>query len=187
MSHLDSTMTTPRCATPEASHQMHDDAMTVVESRSETVSLTDQTNLLPRKKVMAVFFGLSLCILVSCLDSTIVATALPTISAAFNAGSVVSWVPSAYFLTSTAFQPLCKCRVPLCLPHLSHRARKYPRQISDTHPLHVPRAYSMLTSHSIPSLQMGASVISSAERQRSASRWARSWSARSPRAFRAPS
>ncbi|TBU58506.1 MFS general substrate transporter [Dichomitus squalens] len=80
--------------------------MTVVDPRSETVSLTDQTNLLPRKKVMAVFFGLALCILVSCLDSTIVATALPTISAAFNAGSVVSWVPSAYFLTSTAFQPL---------------------------------------------------------------------------------
>ncbi|EIW53983.1 MFS general substrate transporter [Trametes versicolor FP-101664 SS1] len=82
------------------------DDQTVVEARSETVSLTDQTNLLPRRKVIAVFFGLSLCILVSCLDATIVATALPTISAAFNAGSVVSWVPSAYFLTSTAFQPL---------------------------------------------------------------------------------
>ncbi|KAI0740665.1 major facilitator superfamily domain-containing protein [Earliella scabrosa] len=103
---------------PEAPPSAHDhdnphdhdpddlDATTVAEPRSETVSLTDQTNLLPRKKVMAVFFGLALCILVSCLDSTIVATALPTISAAFDAGSVVSWVPSAYFLTSTAFQPL---------------------------------------------------------------------------------
>ncbi|OBZ65079.1 putative transporter C3H1.06c [Grifola frondosa] len=56
--------------------------------------------------MMAVFFGLALCTLVSCLDSTIVATALPTISAAFNAGSVISWVPSAYFLTSTAVQLL---------------------------------------------------------------------------------
>ncbi|PCH35751.1 MFS general substrate transporter [Wolfiporia cocos MD-104 SS10] len=65
-----------------------------------------QTNLLPFKKVVAVFCGLSLCILVSTLDSTIVATALPTISNAFNAGAVVSWVPSAYLLTSTAFQPL---------------------------------------------------------------------------------
>ncbi|KAI0667093.1 MFS general substrate transporter [Trametes maxima] len=83
-----------------------DDRTIVADPRSEVVSLTDQTNLLPRRKVIAVFFGLSLCILVSCLDSTIVATALPTISAAFNAGSVVSWVPSAYFLTSTAFQPL---------------------------------------------------------------------------------
>jgi hypothetical protein len=81
------------------------------------LTLTDQTNLLPFKRILAVFGGLSLCALVSCLDSTIVATALPSISAAFNAGSVSSWVPSAYLLTSTAFQPLCEfcgnktCRV----------------------------------------------------------------------------
>lgn len=74
----------------------------------DVLSLTDQTNLLPFRKVLAVFLGLSLCILVSCLDSTIVATALPTISDHFNAGSVSSWVPSSYLLTSTAFQPLCK-------------------------------------------------------------------------------
>ena len=72
------------------------------------IELTDQTNLLPYKRILAVFGGLSLCALVSCLDSTIVATALPSISAAFNAGSVSSWVPSAYLLTSTAFQPLCE-------------------------------------------------------------------------------
>ncbi|KAF8058526.1 major facilitator superfamily domain-containing protein [Lyophyllum atratum] len=65
-----------------------------------------QTNLLPFKQVIAVFSGLALCIIVSTLDSVIVATALPTISTAFNAGSVVSWVPSAYLLTSTSFQPL---------------------------------------------------------------------------------
>ncbi|KAJ3481648.1 hypothetical protein NLI96_g7519 [Meripilus lineatus] len=70
------------------------------------LSLTDQTNLLPFRKVVIVFSSLSLCILVSTLDSTIVATALPTISNHFNAGSIASWVPSAYFLTSTAFQPL---------------------------------------------------------------------------------
>ncbi|OCH93462.1 MFS general substrate transporter [Obba rivulosa] len=73
---------------------------------ASVISLTDQTNLLPFRKVLAVFFGLALCILVTCLDSTIVATALPTISATFNAGSISSWVPSAYLLTSTAFQPL---------------------------------------------------------------------------------
>ncbi|KAG5636703.1 hypothetical protein H0H81_007132 [Sphagnurus paluster] len=70
------------------------------------VVLTDQTNLLPFKQVIAVFSGLALCIVVSTLDSVIVATALPTISTAFNAGSVISWVPSAYLLTSTSFQPL---------------------------------------------------------------------------------
>ncbi|KAH9925946.1 MFS general substrate transporter [Epithele typhae] len=97
---------TPAVSQTVSTVDIVEDARTVVDSRSETISLTDQTNLLPRRKVVAVFGGLSLCILVSCLDSTIVATALPTIAAAFNAGSVVSWVPSAYFLTSTAFQPL---------------------------------------------------------------------------------
>ncbi|KAL7277563.1 hypothetical protein ACG7TL_008486 [Trametes sanguinea] len=92
-------------ATLEDSATLPDGRLKLAERRPE-VTLTDQTNLLPRRKVIAVFFGLSLCILVSTLDSTIVATALPTISAAFNAGSIVSWVPSAYFLTSTAFQPI---------------------------------------------------------------------------------
>ena len=121
-----------------------DDRTIVADPRSEVVSLTDQTNLLPRRKVIAVFFGLSLCILVSCLDSTIVATALPTISAAFNAGSVVSWVPSAYFLTSTAFQPLCECGS--VAPGSHQHALKGP-------------------------LQMGGSAISSAERPRCVSLW----------------
>ncbi|KAF5374635.1 hypothetical protein D9615_008917 [Tricholomella constricta] len=74
--------------------------------RAREMVLTDQTNLLPFKQVIAVFSGLALCIVVSTLDSVIVATALPTISTAFNAGSVVSWVPSAYLLSSTSFQPL---------------------------------------------------------------------------------
>ncbi|KAJ7665937.1 MFS general substrate transporter [Mycena polygramma] len=70
------------------------------------VELTDQTNRLPFKKLLPIFLGLALCVVVSTLDSVIVATAIPTISSAFNAGSVVSWVPSAYLLTSTCFQPL---------------------------------------------------------------------------------
>ncbi|KDR68867.1 hypothetical protein GALMADRAFT_256378 [Galerina marginata CBS 339.88] len=76
------------------------------ENEHRSVQLTDQTNLLPFKKLITCFFGLALCIVVSTLDSVIVATAIPTISGAFHAGSIVSWVPSAYLLTSTSFQPL---------------------------------------------------------------------------------
>ncbi|OSX61679.1 hypothetical protein POSPLADRAFT_1046967 [Postia placenta MAD-698-R-SB12] len=85
----------------------HDDK-TAVQTLQEGYEAEAQaaTNLLPLKKVVSVFCGLSLCLLVSTLDSTMVATALPTISNAFNAGSIVSWVPSGYLLTSTAFQPL---------------------------------------------------------------------------------
>ncbi|KAJ3771995.1 MFS general substrate transporter [Lentinula raphanica] len=70
------------------------------------VQLTDQTNLLPFKQVITVFMALALCVVVSALDSVIVATALSTVATAFNAGSIISWVPSAYLMTSTAFQPL---------------------------------------------------------------------------------
>ncbi|KAJ7697605.1 major facilitator superfamily domain-containing protein [Mycena rosella] len=70
------------------------------------VELTDQTNRLPFNKVVPIFLGLALCIVVSTLDSVVVATALPTVSSAFKAGSVVSWVPSASLLTSTCFLPL---------------------------------------------------------------------------------
>ena len=68
--------------------------------------LTDQTNLLPSRKIILVFAGLALCATISALDSVIIATAIPTISKSFNAGSISSWVPSAYMLTSTCFQPL---------------------------------------------------------------------------------
>ncbi|KAJ7185862.1 major facilitator superfamily domain-containing protein [Mycena filopes] len=91
---LPTAQTTPGSATPRSSRG-HD-----------AVELTDQTNRLPFKKLLPIFLGLSLCVVVSTLDSVVVATAIPTISSAFNAGSVVSWVPSAYLLTSTCFQPL---------------------------------------------------------------------------------
>ena len=68
--------------------------------------LTDQTNFLPFKKIITCFLSLALCMAVSAMDSVIVATAMPTIYSAFNAGSIVSWVPSADLLTSTCFQPL---------------------------------------------------------------------------------
>lgn len=71
-----------------------------------SLQLTDQTNLLPFRKIVPVFAGLAFCVAISALDSVIIATAMPTISSAFNAGSVASWVPSAYMLTSTSIQPL---------------------------------------------------------------------------------
>ena len=70
------------------------------------IVLTDQTNLLPFDKIVLVFLSLGLCIVVSSLDSVVVATALPTISETFDAGAVVSWVPASFLLTSTSFQPL---------------------------------------------------------------------------------
>ncbi|KAH8110380.1 MFS general substrate transporter [Phellopilus nigrolimitatus] len=84
-----------------AESSMKEDGRTNTE-----LKLTDQTNLLPFRKVVSVFAGLAVCIVVSTLDMTLVATALPSIAASFHAGSVSSFIPSTYLLTSTAFQPL---------------------------------------------------------------------------------
>ncbi|KAF8549825.1 MFS general substrate transporter [Imleria badia] len=84
---------------------MADNVKKPVET-STPLQLTDQTNLLPFRKILPVFAGLALCAVISALDSVIIATAMPTISNSFNAGSIASWVPSAYMLTSTSFQPL---------------------------------------------------------------------------------
>ncbi|KAF7363190.1 MFS drug transporter [Mycena venus] len=81
-------------------------AVNTTGSTTPQVELTDQTNRLPFNKLLPIFAGLALCVVVSSLDSVIVATVIPTISTSFNAGSVVSWVPSAYLLTSTCFLPL---------------------------------------------------------------------------------
>ncbi|KAG9310938.1 major facilitator superfamily-domain-containing protein [Chiua virens] len=76
------------------------------ESSQIPLVLTDQTNLLPFRQLVPVFAGLAVCAAITAFDSVIVATAMPTITTAFNAGSVSSWVPSVYMLTMTAFQPL---------------------------------------------------------------------------------
>lgn len=51
-------------------------------------SLTDQTNLLPSRKVIPILLGLAVCIVVSTLDQTLVATALPSIASHFHAGKL---------------------------------------------------------------------------------------------------
>ena len=55
-------------------------------SGKKQFELTDQTNLLPPHKLIPAFAGLMAIMLVSILDSSIVSTAIPTISAKFNSG-----------------------------------------------------------------------------------------------------
>ncbi|KAJ1913532.1 hypothetical protein H4219_005172 [Mycoemilia scoparia] len=57
-------------------------------------------------KFIAIIIGLSLAVLLSALDQTIVATALPKISNDFNSLSNASWIATSYLLTSTSLQPL---------------------------------------------------------------------------------
>jgi EmrB/QacA subfamily drug resistance transporter len=54
----------------------------------------------------AVFPGLCFSILLAGLDTSIVATALPTITADLNSGALYVWIINGYFLSTAAVQPL---------------------------------------------------------------------------------
>lgn len=58
------------------------------------------------RSILVALAAMQMTVFLAFLDQTVVSTALPNISAAFNAGSSSSWVASAYLLTSTAFQPV---------------------------------------------------------------------------------
>jgi EmrB/QacA subfamily drug resistance transporter len=61
---------------------------------------------LPHAEVRKIFIGLMLAIFVAALNQTIIASPLPTIGRAFNDFENLSWVVTAYLLTSTAVAPL---------------------------------------------------------------------------------
>src|SRR6059036_2806973 len=58
------------------------------------------------RQVLVVFSGLALGMLLAALDQTIVATALPTIVGDLGGLNHLSWVVTAYLLTSTISVPL---------------------------------------------------------------------------------
>ncbi len=61
---------------------------------------------LTHRQILIVFSGLMLGMLLAALDQTIVATALPTIVGDLHGLNRLSWVVTAYLLTSTASAPL---------------------------------------------------------------------------------
>ena len=62
--------------------------------------------LLSHRQIMVIFTGLMSGMLLAALDQTIVSTALPTIVGDLHGLNHLSWVVSAYMLTSTASTPL---------------------------------------------------------------------------------
>lgn len=71
----------------------------------ETAPASAQTKL-SHRQILVVFSGLMLGMFLAALDQTIVATALPTIVGELGGLDHLSWVVTAYLLTSTASAPL---------------------------------------------------------------------------------
>jgi EmrB/QacA subfamily drug resistance transporter len=69
--------------------------------------MSDEMNLpMPKKELYWVFGALMLGMLLAALDSTIVATALPTIVGDLHGANHLSWVVVAYLLSTTVSTPL---------------------------------------------------------------------------------
>ena len=58
------------------------------------------------QQILRVITGIMLCILLGALDQTVVIPAVPAIAADLNAFGHLSWIVSAYLLTSTAATPI---------------------------------------------------------------------------------
>lgn len=69
-------------------------------------ALHDQTNLLPRGKLIAVFGTLSLTLLITFIDQNGISVALPTIAAEIHAEDTISWAGTSSLIANTVFQML---------------------------------------------------------------------------------
>ena len=68
--------------------------------------MTGDARVLTQRQILVIFSGLLLVMLLAALDSTIVATALPTIVGELGGLARLSWVVTAYLLAQTIVTPL---------------------------------------------------------------------------------
>jgi EmrB/QacA subfamily drug resistance transporter len=80
---------------------MADDLMNVVEAPEEHEFTKEE-----HRRILVILFALMLGMFLAALDQTIVATALPTIAGDLHGLNHLSWVVTAYLITSTITLPL---------------------------------------------------------------------------------
>ncbi|OCF56470.1 hypothetical protein L486_06414 [Kwoniella mangroviensis CBS 10435] len=57
-----------------------------------------------KKKILVVYFGIGLALIISFMDQTAVTTAAPTIGTAINGSASISWLGTSYLVATCAFQ-----------------------------------------------------------------------------------
>jgi EmrB/QacA subfamily drug resistance transporter len=95
-------------ASPELQADIIDDVSNIA---TEIIDVSDAPPIVPRTsltpgEVRTIMLSLMLTMFLTALDQTIVATALPTIGQQFNDVTNLSWVITAYLLSSTAVAPV---------------------------------------------------------------------------------
>ena len=67
---------------------------------------TDQPQVFTHEQIRRVVVGILLCILLAAIDQTVVVPAVPSIAADLNGFNHLSWIVTAYLLTSTVATPI---------------------------------------------------------------------------------
>ena len=81
-------------------------AVVVQGTASKTTDEERSGGIMSHRQILVVFSGLMLGMLLAALDQSIVSTALPTIVGDFHSLNRLTWVVTAYLLTSTVSAPL---------------------------------------------------------------------------------
>jgi len=68
--------------------------------------LHDQTNILPKKRLIVVFAALASALLITYIDQNSIGVVLPTIGQDLNSTSTIVWAGTASLIANTAFQVL---------------------------------------------------------------------------------
>lgn len=100
-SHLPQQTPTPEPELPELSAKTE---VSASETKSEGSHAAGK--VYTHREIMTIFYGLMLAMLLAALDQTIVSTALPRIVSDLGGVSHLSWIVTAYLLSSTIVTPL---------------------------------------------------------------------------------
>lgn len=74
--------------------------------KAEKYTFNEQTNYVPKRKIITIFLACATVDLLALMDQTTLAASLSIVSQSLNAGTSSAWIASAYFVTSTSFQLL---------------------------------------------------------------------------------
>ncbi|ORY31436.1 major facilitator superfamily domain-containing protein [Naematelia encephala] len=67
------------------------------------VSIQDQSSRMPMRKILVVYIGIGIALVLSFMDQTSVSTAAPVIGTALNGSDTISWVGTSFFVSNCAF------------------------------------------------------------------------------------
>ena len=73
-------------------------AVSAEQPTQQSDGLADQTNYVPRSRIISIFLSCATTSFTTLLDETMIAVALPQISRELGGGSDIAWVATAYFV-----------------------------------------------------------------------------------------